>query len=71
MALFWYGLLVGPLGAGLASFGMALFVLYCDKRMQAEEAKRLASPDSAKQPPDTQALLDKAGSECLAHTFHP
>ncbi len=71
MAMFWYGLLAGIMGAALISFGMALFVLRCAKRMQAEQAKWLNSPLSAKQPPDTQALLDKAGSECLAHTFHP
>ncbi len=71
MAMFWYGLLVGPIGAGLISLVLSLFILYCDKRMQAIDAAWLDNPVNAKQPPDALALLDRAGSECMAHTFHP
>ncbi len=71
MAMFWYGLFTGLMGAALISFLVALFVLHSAKRMQAQETAWLSVPDNAKQPPDALALLVKAESECMAYTSCP
>ncbi len=71
MAFFWYGLITNLMGAALLSFALALFILYCAKRMEREQQAWLNSPDSAKEPPDALVLLDSTGSECCASGYRP
>jgi len=64
MFLFWYGLTTGFVGAALISFAWALLVRWACKSMHAQEQAWLNDPDNAKEPPDTHAMLSRAGCEC-------
>ena len=64
LGMFLYGCFAAQLGAAMASYMWAVFVFRCSKRMDREQAAYEASPDRAKEPPDTLVVLERAECEC-------
>ena len=64
IGMFWYGVIVGPQGAGLLAFAMAAFVYWADKRFTAQDKAWASDPRNAPKPPCTRQVLDQAGVEC-------
>lgn len=64
LGMFLYGCFAAQLGAAMASYMWAAFILHCSRRMDREEAAYEASPDSAVIPPDTRVVLERAECEC-------
>lgn len=64
MAMTWYGILVGPLGAGLLSLACAVLVHWASLRFAQQDRAYWADPSNAPKPRCTLEELDRAGVEC-------
>ena len=62
--MFLYGLLVGPIGAGLIALAVAIFVYWADLEFAKQDRDYINNPRNALIPQPTQKVLDEAGVEC-------
>lgn len=69
IAMFWYGVLVGPLGPGMLALAFAVFVHWADKRFKAQDEAHAKHPCSAAKPRCTLQCLRDSEQECARDKF--
>lgn len=69
IAMFWYGVFVGPLGPGMLALAFAVFVHWADKRFRAQDEAYTKRPYNAAKPRCTLQCLMDSEQECARDKF--